>query len=96
MVVGHQRIGGRILDRLHRKETQGPSIKDPLHTPKEVEPQIMAMVMAEAHTLQNPHSTCTTEVKPTIAPKIAPFSSKLNGKWSKSPLNLRINHHSEK
>jgi hypothetical protein len=50
MVAGHQRTRRKFLDYLHKKETQGPSIKDPLHTPKEAEPQIMAAVMAEAHT----------------------------------------------
>jgi hypothetical protein len=29
MVVGYQRIGRNILDHLRRKETQGPSIRDP-------------------------------------------------------------------
>jgi hypothetical protein len=51
IVVGHQRTGRRILDHLYRKETQGPPIKDSLHTPREAKPQIMAVVMAKAHTL---------------------------------------------
>jgi hypothetical protein len=50
MVADHQRTGRRILDNLHRKETQRPSIKDPPHTTKEEEPQIVAAVVAEAHT----------------------------------------------
>jgi hypothetical protein len=96
IVAGHKRIGRRILDHLLRKETQGPSIKDPLHTPKEAKPQIVAMVVAEVHTPQNPCTACTTKVKPIITPKIAPFSLKPSEKWSKNPLNLHTNHHSEK
>jgi uncharacterized membrane protein YbaN (DUF454 family) len=49
MVACHQRTGRRFSDHLHRKETQGPSIKDLLHTSKEAEPQIVVAVVAEAH-----------------------------------------------
>jgi hypothetical protein len=50
MVVGHQGTGRGISDHIHRKETQGPSIKDPPHTAKEAELQIVVAVAAEAHT----------------------------------------------
>jgi hypothetical protein len=96
MVTGHYRTGRRILDHIHRKETHGPSIKDSPHTANRAELQIMAAVMAEAHTQQNPRTACTTIVKPTTAPKIAPFSLKPSGIWSKNPLNLGTNHHPEK
>jgi hypothetical protein len=96
MFAGHQRTGRRILDHLRRKETQGPSIKDPPHIAKGVELQIMVAVTTEAHTQRNPRTVCTAVVKPITAPKIAPFSLKPSGKWSKNPLNLRTNHHPEK
>jgi hypothetical protein len=70
--------------------------EDPLHTPKKAEPQIVVVVVAEAYTPRNPCTTCTTEVKPTIASKVALFSTKQSEKWSKNPLNLRTNHHPEK
>jgi hypothetical protein len=38
------------------------------------------VVMAEAHTQLDPHTGCTTEVKPTTTPKIALFSLKSSRK----------------
>jgi hypothetical protein len=85
MVEGHQRTKKIISDHLHRKEAKGPSIKDPPpHTAR------------EAHTQRNLHTACTMEVKPTITPKIVPFSLKPSRKWSKNPLDLRTNNHPEK
>jgi hypothetical protein len=50
MVVGHQRIGRKTSEGLHRKETQGLSIKDPPNTTKEAKLRIVAGGAAEAHT----------------------------------------------
>jgi hypothetical protein len=50
MVVGHQRTGRKTSEGLHRKETQGLSIKDPPNTTKEAKLIIVARDAAEAHT----------------------------------------------
>jgi hypothetical protein len=96
MITVHQKIGRRTSDALRKKEIDEPSIKDLLNTTKEAEPQTMAEGMAEAHTRQNLHTECTMAVKPTITPKIAPFTSTPRGKWIKNPLNIHQNHHPEK
>jgi hypothetical protein len=84
----------RIISAVKKLKNLQPKI--PPNTTKGAELQIVAAIIAEAHTQWNPHTACTTAVKPTTAPKIAPFSLKPIRKWSKNPLNLRNNHHPEK
>jgi hypothetical protein len=50
MVMDHQRTGRKTLEGLHRKETQGLSIKDPRNTTKEAELRTVAGGVVEAHT----------------------------------------------
>jgi hypothetical protein len=50
MDVGHQRTGRKTSEGLHRKETQGLSIKDPPNTTNEAELQTMTGGTAKAHT----------------------------------------------
>jgi hypothetical protein len=68
MGVGHQRTGRKTLEGLHRKETQGFSMKDPTNTTKEAKRRTMAKGAAEAHTQWNLHTACTMAAKPTIKP----------------------------
>jgi hypothetical protein len=49
------------------------------------------MTEAEARTHQDLYSACTTATKPTIAPKIASFTSTPKREWIKSWLNLHNN-----
>jgi hypothetical protein len=92
MVVGCQRIGRRATKGLHRKETQTLLTKDPPRTISRAEIQTVARGAAEAHTHPDLYSACNMETKPTIAPKIAPSTSRPNGKWTKCPPNLRHNY----
>jgi phosphoenolpyruvate synthase/pyruvate phosphate dikinase len=69
MAANHQRIGRRILDHFHKKETQESPINDLLSTIKEAAQEIVAAVAAETHTHSDLRTVCSTTVKPTIAQK---------------------------
>jgi hypothetical protein len=72
MAVGHQKIGRKFLEHLHKKDIIELSTKDPCKAAKEVEHQIVAEAVAEGLTHSNLHTACIMVAQPTIAPKIAP------------------------
>jgi hypothetical protein len=96
MVVGRQKIGRIISKHLHKKDIREPPTKDSCRAAKEAEHQIAAEVAAEALTHTNLYTACTTVAKPTIAPKIAPFSLSQKEKWNKLLHSLHGNPHPEK
>jgi hypothetical protein len=96
MATGHQRIGKRNLGHLRKNETQEPLIKGLLSTTKEAAHQIVAVATAEAHTHSDLRISCSLIVNPTIAQKIAPYSSSPREKWTRSPTNLHNKRHPEK
>jgi hypothetical protein len=96
MVVGHQRIGRRILDRPHKKEAREPSTISKISTSREVGHQAEAVVMTEARTPSSLRTACTTTVKPTVAQKIVPSFLSPKEKCSKTPNNRRNIHQLEK
>jgi hypothetical protein len=96
MATDHQRIWRRILGRLHKKETQGPPIKDSLSTIREAVHQIAAVVTTEAHTHSDLRTACSTIVRPIIPPKTAPYSSSPREKWTRDPTNFHQKQHPEK
>jgi hypothetical protein len=87
-VVGHQRIGRRILGHLHKKETWGSPIKDTLSTIKEVSYQIMVAITVGALTYSYLHTVCFMVARPIITQNIAPYSSSPKEKWTKNPTSL--------
>jgi hypothetical protein len=95
MVAGYQKIGRRISEHLRKKGIRKPPTTDLCKAAKEVACQIGAEVMAKALTHSILCTACTMVVTLTIAPKISPFSSSQNGKWSKIRQNLHNNQQPE-
>jgi hypothetical protein len=56
----------------------------------------MPVVTAEAHTHLDLCTAYSTVVRPSIAQKIAPYSSSPNEKWTKNPTSLHSKWHSKK
>jgi hypothetical protein len=94
--VGHQKIGRRTSEHLHKKDILGPPTKDSHRVAKEAVHQIGAEVATEALTHSNLRTACIMTVKPTTAAKIVPFSLSQKEKWSKIPQSLHNNPHPEK
>jgi hypothetical protein len=95
-VVGHQKIGRRTSEHLHKKDILGPPTKDSHRVAKEAVHQIGAEVATEALTHSNLRTACIMTVKLTTAAKIVPFSLSQKEKWSKIPQSLHNNPHPEK
>jgi hypothetical protein len=96
IVAGHLRTGKRILDHLHKKGTMQLSTRGPLITVSEVAHRAEATVAVEARTHSGLRTACFRAAKPTTTQKIAPYSSSLKERWSKTPNSLHNNHHLEK
>jgi hypothetical protein len=96
MVVSLQRIGKRILDHLRKKEATEILSKGQTNITREGVHQAEAVVAVETHIHSGLRTTCTTTVKPTITQKTAPYYLSPKERWSKTPINLRNNHHPEK
>jgi hypothetical protein len=97
MDVGHQRIGRIILEHLRKREIKEHLIKDSPSTIREATHPAAVVVTTEpeAHTQSDLCTACSTVAKPTIAPKIAPYSMSLKEKWNKIPISLHKNQHRE-
>jgi hypothetical protein len=85
IVVGCQRTGRRATEGLRRKEAQTFFTKGPPNTASGAELRIVAEGVAEAHTHRDLYTACTTTMKPTITPKIAPSTSTPNRKYVSLP-----------
>jgi hypothetical protein len=80
----------------HKKETREPLTRDPASTVNEAARQDEAVATAEVHSHTSLHITCIMATTPTTEQKIAPYSSSLKERWSKTTSSLRNNHHPEK
>jgi hypothetical protein len=95
-VAGDQKIGKRTLDHLRKKGIIQPSTRGLLITITKATHQAEATVMTEARTHLGLCTACFMAAKPTTAQKIAPYSSNLKERWSKTLSSLHSNHHLEK
>jgi hypothetical protein len=84
MPVDRQRIGTKNLEDHNNKLIPEPLTKDPPKTTSEAELRIMAEGEAKAHKHQDLYTACTTTMKSTTTPKIAPFTLTLKRKLIKS------------
>jgi hypothetical protein len=73
IATDHQRTGTKILEDHDSKQIPDLLTKDPPKTTSKAEFRTVAEGKAEAHTHQDLYTTCTTAMKPTITPKIAPI-----------------------
>jgi hypothetical protein len=69
IATDHQRTGTKILEDHDSKQIPDLLTKDPPKTTSKAE----FRTVAEAHTHQDLYTACTTTMKPTITPKIAPI-----------------------
>jgi hypothetical protein len=73
IATDHQRTGTKILEDHDSKQIPDLLTKDPPKTTSKAEFRTVAEGKAEAHTHQDLYTACTTTMKPTITPKIAPI-----------------------
>jgi hypothetical protein len=85
MDVDHRRIGRKIMGRQRSKQaTTPPPTRDLTSTIKGANQQTEAAVVAEAHTQSDIYTACTTVIRRTITPKIAPSTLSQKRRWIKT------------
>jgi hypothetical protein len=85
MDVDHRRIGRKIMGRQRSKQaTTPPPTRDLMSTIKGVNQRTEVAVAAEAHTQSDLYTACTTVIRRTITPKIAPSTLSQKRRWIKT------------